>query len=130
MGSEANMSLYLSTILASLITSLGLTPLARKLSLHFGIVDRPSSPRKIQSAPIPRSGGLAVFVAFIVGIAVASFHPEGRALLWRGEPPTTIGFMIATLFITLVGLVDDVRTLDSKTKFLAECGVAFVLYSS
>jgi UDP-GlcNAc:undecaprenyl-phosphate/decaprenyl-phosphate GlcNAc-1-phosphate transferase len=57
---------------AALAVALVLTPLAMAVARRAGIVDRPG-PLKPQAAPIPYLGGVAVFGAALVGMAVG--HP-------------------------------------------------------
>lgn len=53
--------------------ALVLTPIAMVVATRTGVVDRPG-PLKPQSAPVPYLGGVAVFVAMLVGAAIA--HPS------------------------------------------------------
>jgi UDP-GlcNAc:undecaprenyl-phosphate/decaprenyl-phosphate GlcNAc-1-phosphate transferase len=57
---------------AALVAALVLTPLAMMVATRTGIVDRPG-PLKPQSAPVPYLGGVAVFLAALVGAALG--HP-------------------------------------------------------
>ena len=60
-----------------------ITPLVRYLAAKLGIVDRPSS-RKVHIRPIPLMGGVAIYVAFIVALAVfgdRSFVRETAGIL-------------------------------------------------
>src|SRR5437773_4482237 len=45
--------------------SLVLTPLVRRVVVRFKIVDRPDA-RRVNTVPVPRSGGLAVSIAFLI----------------------------------------------------------------
>ncbi|HEY5024087.1 MAG TPA: hypothetical protein VII76_03855, partial [Acidimicrobiales bacterium] len=49
-----------------------LTPVAMAVATRVGVVDRPG-PLKPQSAPVPYLGGVAVFLAALVGAAAG--HP-------------------------------------------------------
>ena len=42
---------------------------ARSLAGRLGLVDRPDGHRKLHLHPVPRLGGVAVFIAFAVGCA-------------------------------------------------------------
>ena len=54
-----------------------LTPVCRELARRLGMVDRPSA-RRINKTPIPRSGGLAIFLA--ATLTVLGYMQEiGRA---------------------------------------------------
>jgi UDP-GlcNAc:undecaprenyl-phosphate GlcNAc-1-phosphate transferase len=48
-----------------------LTPLVRRLSLKMGWLDKPNW-RKINKKPIPRMGGIAICLGFIISLIVLS----------------------------------------------------------
>ena len=50
-------------------SALVLVPVAMVVAKHLGVLDRPG-PLKPQSAPVPYLGGVAVFLAALVGVAV------------------------------------------------------------
>ncbi len=54
---------YLTVFAVAFILVLGLTPLAARLGLRLGLVDQPGGRRRHQGI-IPRTGGIAIFVAF------------------------------------------------------------------
>jgi UDP-GlcNAc:undecaprenyl-phosphate GlcNAc-1-phosphate transferase len=66
----------------ALVATLALTPVVMVTARHLGIVDRPGA-LKPQTAPVPYLGGIAVFVAVVVGAAAgrpAVLIPLGMAL--------------------------------------------------
>jgi UDP-GlcNAc:undecaprenyl-phosphate GlcNAc-1-phosphate transferase len=103
------------------------TPGVILLAQRLGAVDRPGV-RKVHQTPIPRIGGLAVFLGFIAGLVFAAFATGNLFSLgqvdfyWRG-------LALAATGLLLVGLVDDLRGLSFKSKFLAQIVAAtFVFY--
>jgi UDP-GlcNAc:undecaprenyl-phosphate GlcNAc-1-phosphate transferase len=66
----------------ALAATLALTPIVMVAARHLGIVDRPGA-LKPQTAPVPYLGGIAVFVAVVVGAAAGRpsvLIPLGMAL--------------------------------------------------
>ena len=67
----------MTTLLFLFILALGfslvLTPLMKKMGIRLGAVDHPSE-RKVHTTPIPRIGGLAVFLAFTATMALSNLH--------------------------------------------------------
>ena len=53
---------FLFVFLGALALAASLTPVARVVAVRWGAIDKPSG-RKIHSSPIPRLGGLAIWVA-------------------------------------------------------------------
>ena len=68
-----------SLFLAALGLSLALTPLARWLGRRFGILAMPQA-RTVHTTPMPRSGGLALFLTFFACLALAAVVLPHRAV--------------------------------------------------
>jgi UDP-GlcNAc:undecaprenyl-phosphate GlcNAc-1-phosphate transferase len=87
-----------------LLVTLAGTPVAAALGRRLGIVDRPG-PRRHHKGSIPRTGGMALFAAFMTAILVAQFLPVPR-----DDPNELVrfaGIALGTTFLFLVGLIDD-----------------------
>ena len=54
----------------ALSLSLIFTPMVRSLGIGFGAMDVPTE-RKVHTEPIPRIGGLAVFLSFVITSFIA-----------------------------------------------------------
>ncbi len=110
----------LTFVLISLIVlalSWALTPLVKKLALRVGAVDKPD-PRKVHKTLMPRMGGLAIFLAFTVGV-----------LLWGGLSLRVIGLLISSAMIVALGIVDDIHSLSPRLKLLGQLLASVVLVS-
>jgi len=112
--------------IASLIIAAGVTwlstPLVIRLAHRLGAVDAPGT-RKVHHTPIPRIGGLAVFIGFSSGLAFAAYAtgnlfpvPQVSVYWW--------GLALAATFVLLVGLIDDARGLCFRWKFAAQIAAA------
>jgi len=93
-----------------------LVPLVRKSAVVLGLFDRPNK-RKIHLQPIPRVGGVAVF--FSGFLAAAPF---------LSQDPKTMGLIVASTIVLLVGLIDDVRDLSPRKKLLGQFFACLVLF--
>ena len=60
---------------SSCCCSLVLTPLARAAAARCGLLDRPDGRRKTQSAPVPRTGGLAVLASALLVLTASALLP-------------------------------------------------------
>jgi UDP-GlcNAc:undecaprenyl-phosphate/decaprenyl-phosphate GlcNAc-1-phosphate transferase len=93
-----------------------LAPILIAAAHRYGIVDRPKPPLKLHAEPVPYLGGLVVFVAFVLSLAVTfPFEPRVLAIL------------LAASLVVSVGLVDDLGTLTPKDKFVGQIIAAVVL---
>ncbi|MBI5181897.1 MAG: undecaprenyl/decaprenyl-phosphate alpha-N-acetylglucosaminyl 1-phosphate transferase [Nitrospirae bacterium] len=111
--------IYILTFLLALIFSLYGTPVAREAAIKFNIVDRPDGRLKNQAEPIPYLGGLAIYISFLLSLAI-TFNFSNEVL----------GLLLSGTIIVLLGLIDDFGVLSPKVKFLGQIIAAFVLIKS
>src|SRR5215213_7520352 len=64
-SASATVPFLFLAFLAAAAVSLLLTPVIRRLAVRYGAIDRPGI-RRVNTLPVPRGGGVAVAVAFIV----------------------------------------------------------------
>ena len=112
--------------LTAVAISLLVTPLVTRVARRRGLVDLPSR-RKVHSQPIPRVGGIAIFLAFVLACSTAVLFQ-----ILRGQP-TLAGLQIVGLLgggalIFGLGLLDDLRGLSPGLKFAVQAGVGLVAY--
>lgn len=117
------LGLYLAIGLVAFLAAVFLTPLARKLALRLGMIDQPD-PRRVNTRPIPRGGGLAVIFAFHTAALAALFLlPEPIA----PNPNAYFPFLLASIGIALLGFIDDYRGLTPIHKLLGQIAIAIWL---
>ena len=56
---------FVLVLIATLLTSLVLTPLVRFFAFRVGAVDNPNA-RRINKVPMPSAGGLAIIISFVI----------------------------------------------------------------
>jgi UDP-GlcNAc:undecaprenyl-phosphate GlcNAc-1-phosphate transferase len=100
------------------------TPLIRRLSLRLGWIDRPSD-RKVHPKPTPTAGGIAIYLAILVGLGFARFVPFLEDL-YRTTSELDAAAIAATMMV-IVGVVDDTRGVSALGKLTAQILVAAVL---
>ncbi len=96
-----------------------------------GWVAAPGSSRHLHNKPLPRLGGVAIYLAFcgsvLTSFLAARLHPE-----WQVGFPAKAGLTIlapATL-IFLLGVYDDIRSLGPWVKFAVQAAAATMLFAS
>ncbi|MCJ7774448.1 MAG: undecaprenyl/decaprenyl-phosphate alpha-N-acetylglucosaminyl 1-phosphate transferase [Desulfobacterales bacterium] len=109
------MTTILAIFLITLILALALTPLAGKLGIWLGAIDMPDE-RKVHTNPIPRTGGIAIFTAFITSMIISSFFSTNVSDLIILDRRTIFLFS-GGLICFGIGLFDDFHRLGPKTKF-------------
>ena len=115
--------------LLSVIISALLTRSVRNLAVGRGWTDPADSVRHLHSKPVPRLGGVAVFIAVAAVAAAAvwvrSWTSGSGALSYR----TALGILFPALLIFLVGLYDDFRKVSPAIKFSVQIAAACLLYA-
>ena len=118
-------ALVVAFVVAAAI-SLTLTPFVRGLVGSRGIVDTPN-PRRVNTSPIPRGGGLAVAAAFIV-VAIAALAFADRLGPAFAPVPFTLPQLIALLgggaAAAIIGAVDDALDLRARWQLAGQVALA------
>lgn len=106
-------------VLAFLLT-LGITPLAIWVLRRLQVMDVPSE-RSSHVVHTPRGGGIGVFLGAVSGVVLA-----GTAGVVESGSLKTL--LVCASFFAVVGLIDDIKTLDVKPRLLAQllCAAIFV----
>ena len=96
---------YPTVFLVGLLAALALTPLWRRLAPGWGFMDRPTE-RKVHRQPVPRGGGLAVFVGFHVACAAVFLFPW-KPFVGQVSIDWWYRFLPLSAGVVLLGLLDD-----------------------
>ncbi len=96
--------------------SLASTPFVKVLAYKIGAIDVPKDARRVHDHPIPRLGGLAIFYGFLISI-----------LCFATVDTQLKGIIIGCLIIVAVGIVDDVKQLSAKVKFVLQIVTAVIV---
>jgi UDP-GlcNAc:undecaprenyl-phosphate/decaprenyl-phosphate GlcNAc-1-phosphate transferase len=115
---------YLMVFAVAAVTVLVTTPLARRLSLWLGAVDRPGQ-RRIHAAPTPRLGGLALFAGVVAAVGVASRLETFEEVFRTTSEPEAV--LLASAMIVAVGLLDDLRGVPAPAKLAGQILAAGIL---
>lgn len=113
------MYLSLLTLVLSFLLALYGVPIARQAALKYGIVDAPDGRLKHQREPVPYFGGLAIYLAFLMGLA---FTFEFRH--------DVLGIILSGTIVVMLGLIDDFGVLTPWTKLTGQLLAVFVLIKS
>jgi len=120
------MTTILVTFSIALTLSLVLTPLAGRLGTRFGAMDVPSE-RKVHEKPVPRVGGAAIFLAFLLTMLISSFLRTDVSSLFVMDRQML--FLLGGAFICFgVGVFDDFRRLGARKKLIFQILAASVAF--
>ncbi|MBI2565837.1 MAG: undecaprenyl/decaprenyl-phosphate alpha-N-acetylglucosaminyl 1-phosphate transferase [Candidatus Schekmanbacteria bacterium] len=117
---------YATTFLAALLLSFVATAVARGLARTLGFLDRPGvdAERRIHTAPMPTSGGIAITLTFLIVLRFL-----GPRILPPSQLPDTGGFLFAVAVLTVIGLADDRLHLGAWAKLAGQIAAAVILYA-
>jgi UDP-GlcNAc:undecaprenyl-phosphate/decaprenyl-phosphate GlcNAc-1-phosphate transferase len=123
-------ALYFGIFVLSLILSFVLTWYVRNQAMDRGWVATPEGGRHLHATPLPRLGGVAIFGAFGVSLAVAvtAAHVWPR-LDFYSSVRILITILGPGLLIFLLGLYDDVRSIGPYLKFSVQALAASLLFA-
>lgn len=118
----------------AIAATIAFTPLAKRLAFAANAIDYPDK-RRINTEPIPRMGGVAIFAGMLASIIAleVGVHFFG----WIDPFFSYLGFRInywllaaGILVMFAVGFIDDVRNLSAKVKLLGQIASACLVSAS
>jgi hypothetical protein len=101
-------------ILAAGVISFISMPLVIKIAYKLGAVDKPEA-RKVHQHTMPRLGGLAMYLSFMICI-----------ILFVGAQGPFTGLLLGASIVFSVGMLDDIFQLSPWVKLLGQCAAAVV----
>lgn len=100
---------------AALVMSFAATPIIKIFAQKVGAMDVPDGARRIHDHPIPRMGGLAIFLGFILATVLFGYITR-----------PVQGILLGAVLIVAVGAIDDVVSLVWWVKLLAQIAAAII----
>ncbi len=105
----------LITVAAAFIISFAATPIVKAFAQKVGAMDVPNDERRVHNHPIPRMGGLAIFLGFLLSVLL--FVPIG---------PQLQGILLGCVIIVATGAVDDIVSINPWVKLFMQFLAALV----
>lgn len=104
-----------TALLLAMIISFLMCPLVKSFAYKIGAIDVPKDNRRMHKKPVPRLGGLAIFLGFIVSM-----------LLFANINHEIQGILLGAVIIVVLGVVDDMTPLRAYFKFFVQIAAALV----
>jgi UDP-GlcNAc:undecaprenyl-phosphate/decaprenyl-phosphate GlcNAc-1-phosphate transferase len=115
----------LAAFAAAAAIAFALTPIVRRVALRFDAVDHPGH-RRVNVVPIPRGGGVAVAIAFIVvAAAVGLVNAEVRLVPvpFAVGPASVVALLVGGALAAGFGVLDDYFDLRARWQFAGQLGL-------
>ena len=119
--------MYLALFLFSLLLSFILTWCVRRVAVERGWVVIPAS-HHIHDTMIPRLGGVAIYLSFIVCAAVLALTSYLLEIDIGLAPRTLLYLLLPATLVFLVGLYDDFRPVNAYVKFSVQIIAGLLLF--
>ena len=113
---------YMLAFLIAIGAALVVTPGVILFAAKTGAMDAPDA-RKVHKKPIPRIGGIGIYIAFMAGMLVVM----SMNVLTEEVSHELIGLLFGGSLIVLLGIVDDYKNLPAKVKLVGQIIAATVL---
>ncbi|HVE78067.1 MAG TPA: MraY family glycosyltransferase, partial [Gemmatimonadaceae bacterium] len=120
-------ALYALGFATALVASVVLTYVVRDRARRAGLFD-PVDARKLHTAPIPRVGGVAIFLTVVVALGAVFLHPASAGV-WADSHGLTVVLAGGTL-VHLLGLYDDLRAMPARWKLAVQVVIAACVYAA
>ena len=103
----------------SCLVAYQMTPPVKLFAQRVGAMDIPKDGRRVHDHPIPRMGGLAIFLGFVLSV-----------LLFVDLDSQVLGLLLGAGIIAAMGAVDDIVSLKPWVKLLGQFFAAFAAIRS
>jgi UDP-GlcNAc:undecaprenyl-phosphate GlcNAc-1-phosphate transferase len=104
--------------LAALVFSVLAVPVVQRVARRYDVLDAPSA-RKIHASPVPLLGGLAIYIAVIVGLILFGHLEYVQQMA---------SILIGATMMSVLGIWDDKWGLRPIAKLIGQIGAASLLY--
>jgi len=114
-----NLGLKLAaSIVLAFLLSFAMTPIVKNFALKVGAIDVPTDERRMHRQPIPRLGGLAILIGFLLA-----------AVLFADLTKQVQGILVGAIIVAALGAVDDLISLKPMAKLIGQSVAAIVAIS-
>ena len=90
-------------------------PTIKRIAVHVNALDIPNE-RKVHKVPIPRLGGLGIYLGFLLGY-----------ILFGYESIQMNSILIGSFIVILIGIIDDINSVQARYKFLGQLVAASIV---
>jgi UDP-GlcNAc:undecaprenyl-phosphate GlcNAc-1-phosphate transferase len=120
---------FFAIFFLALLLSFVLTRWVRDAAIARGWVAAPTHERHLHSSPLPRLGGLAIFVSFSLSIvaaaAIASYSPHLKEAF---SLKTLLTILVPASLVFMLGVYDDLHSVGPYFKFAVQAVAATMLF--
>ena len=105
----------LTALICSILLAYAFTPIVRVLAFKVGAIDIPKDNRRMHKKPIPRIGGLAIFLGFFI-----------TCLFFCDFSLKLVTILLGALLIVILGIIDDIKNINAFVKLFFQLAIAAI----
>ena len=118
LGTNYYLAKIIEALIISIVVAFATAPLSIRIAHKLGVIDRPKDARRVHKKPIPRFGGMAIFLGSMAAMLIPAGMNEKIKIA-----------MIGGLLMYLLGIADDIKNLKPAIKFLGQFLIASIVYA-
>ena len=118
------------TFMIAFIVSYICVPISMKIAKRIGAIDLPNEARKKHKIAMPRLGGIAIIIGFLVALVyviATKVLVEGNHELFTGNLKILLTISLSMSIIAFMGFLDDVYNLKSYIKLAFQALAAVIV---
>ena len=123
------MKTYVTVYFGTMLMAMVLVPIVSRLAKRYRFVDEPG-PRKVHEKPIPRIGGIALFLSTLFLIIFVYFLGNPISEYYHEMGTEFLVLLVGGGFIFVVGLIDDLYSLPGYVKLLCVVAASLAVCAS
>ena len=108
----------IEAILIGFVVAALTTPLSIKVAYKLDVIDRPRDDRRVHDRPIPRFGGMAIFLGSMAAMIIPATMNNNIRIA-----------MLGGLLMYLLGVADDMTDLKPIVKFAGQLVIASMMFA-
>lgn len=112
-----NFKLALLSLFSAFVVTLIIVPPLISMIHQYKLFDKPNA-RKVHVQPIPTMGGIAIIAGMLASLIL--WFPFSNNL-------ATVSFFFSILVLTALGIIDDLKDLSAKYKFVVQFALAVII---
>jgi UDP-GlcNAc:undecaprenyl-phosphate GlcNAc-1-phosphate transferase len=117
--------IIVAACVAAFVTG-AVTPAVRRWSERIQAIDMPEA-RRVNTTPMPRAGGVAIYLGFLVAVLLTVTVRHFATSHQHTWTPQVVGVLLATSFVAITGLWDDLKNLSPLMQTASIVGGALIL---
>lgn len=114
---EISLINILTVFVVAFVIAFIMSPVSIKVAKKIGAMDVPKDTRRMHDKPMPRFGGMAIFVGSMITMGV-----------FEGTSPQIRTAMIGGALMYGLGVIDDLKDLRASVKFFAQMAIAILMF--